>query len=295
MLGVDVGGTFIKWVHLDDGEIVDAGSVPTPSDGPGAAATAIATLARQQSATRLGVAIPGHLTPDLRRTTIIPNVAGQWDHYPLAATLESLTGLPTVLVNDARAFAIAELARGAARDRSAAVFLTMGTGIGGAIALDHTVLRGPGDKLGEIGHIMVEPDGSVCACGSRGCLETVASGRALVSAWRKHRAGTPSAGTAQQSPEGVVSAARSGDPGARLVLDTAGTAMGRALGSALAMLGLRTVVIGGGVAPAFELMRPATMRVLAARTDLVGPVEVLQAHLGTQAGAIGAALHTLTR
>jgi glucokinase len=289
MLGVDVGGTFIKWVHLAGEEIVDAGSVPTPSEGPGAAATAIAALARQQSATRLGVAVPGHLTPDLRRTTIIPNVAGQWDQYPLAATLESLTGRPTVLINDARAFAVAELARGAARDRSAAVFLTMGTGIGGAIALDHTILRGPGDKLGEIGHIMVEPDGSVCACGSRGCLETVAGGRALVSAWRTLRADADT-----ESPEDVVRAARSGDPDARLILDTAGTAMGRALGSALAMLGLRTVVIGGGVAPAFELMRPAAMRALAARTDLVGPIEVLQAHLGTQAGAIGAALHAMT-
>jgi glucokinase len=195
-------------------------------------------------------------------------------------------------MNDARAFASAELALGSARGHSDVVFMTMGTGIGGAIALSGTVLRGPGDRIGEIGHMTAEPGGNPCGCGARGCLETVAGGRTLAARWSRALA---SRGTGSQdrsvTPEDLVRAARSGDTAAREILETVAMAVGTVLGSVLAQLGLSTVVVGGGVAPAFDVMRPAVELALRDRRPLIGPVKLLAAGLGPYAGAMGAALN----
>lgn len=298
-LGVDIGGTNIKWVHRADAAVVARGTLPTPPAGPAQVAAAIAEIAAARTVEAIGVALPGHLSPDLRSTTTIPNIDGDWQGYPLADMLECATAKPVLLMNDARAFASAELALGSARGHSDVVFMTMGTGIGGAIALGGTVLRGPGDKIGEIGHMTAAPGGDRCGCGARGCLETVAGGRALATAWSRALAsrGTGnedrSTGNRDRSatPEDLVQAARSGDTTARKILDTAATAVGTVLGSVLAQLGLSTVVAGGGVAPALDLMRPAIEPALRDRRRLIGPVTLLAAALGPYAGAMGAALN----
>jgi glucokinase len=303
-LGVDIGGTNIKWVHRADAAIVARGTLPTPAAGPAQVAAAIAEIAGTRAVEAIGVALPGHLSPDLRSTTTIPNLDGEWQGFPLADTLEHATAKPILLMNDARAFASAELAVGSARGHSDVVFMTMGTGIGGAIALGGTVLRGPGDRIGEIGHMTAAPGGALCGCGARGCLESVSGGRALVASWsraltsRGTANGTPAATpnvTAIQgrsaTPEDLVRAARSGDATAQEILDTAATAVGTVLGSVLAQLGLSTVVVGGGVAPAFEVMRPAVELALRDRRRLIGPVTLLAAALGPYAGAMGAALN----
>ncbi|MDH6212851.1 ROK family protein [Streptomyces pseudovenezuelae] len=291
-LGVDIGGTNIKWVHRADAAVVARGTLPTPAAGPAQVAAAIAEIAAARTVEAIGVALPGHLSPDLRSTTTIPNIDGDWQGFPLADMLERATAKPVLLMNDARAFASAELALGAARGHSDVVFMTMGTGIGGAIALGGTVLRGPGDRIGEIGHMTAAPGGDRCGCGARGCLETVAGGRALATAWSR---ALDSRGTGNQdrsaTPEDLVQAARSGDTTARKILDTAATAVSTALGSVLAQLGLSTVVVGGGVAPAFDMMRPAVEPVLRDRWRLIGPVTLLAAALGPYAGAMGAALN----
>jgi glucokinase len=291
VLGVDIGGTFIKWVVLTEGAVTLSGHLSTPPEGPEAVTAAVARIAGQQIVDSLGVAVPGQLGRDLQSTEIIPNLAGRWRSYPLATALRETTALPATLINDARAFATAELSVGAARDRSEVVFLTMGTGVGGAIALGGSVLRGPGDRLGEIGHLLAVPGGLTCTCGARGCLETVAGGRALARAWSQVVGADGRDGGALSTPEDLVRAALDGDAMARRILDEAGTAVGAALGSVLALLGVNTVVIGGGIAPAFELMRPAAERALEARTALIGAVELLTTQLGTSAGAIGAAIH----
>ncbi|GCE02221.1 ROK family protein [Embleya hyalina] len=290
VLGVDVGGTDIKWVRWANASVVNEGSLPTPRLGPDSVVTAIAHLVGTQPPVgALGVAVPGHLGRDGRSTRLVPNVPGEWAGYPLADRLRDVTEVPTALLNDARAFARAELALGAARDRSEAVFVTMGTGIGGALALGGAVLRGPGDRLGEIGHMPAVADGTPCGCGARGCLETVAGGRALARAWDRE-GGSAAPDTAVSGAAHLVAAARVGDPGALRILADAGDALGRVLGGALALLGFRTVVIGGGVAPAFEFMRAETARALTGRGPLVGWVDLRLAALGTRAGAVGAAL-----
>jgi glucokinase len=289
---VDIGGTNIKWVHRSGAVVVARGTLPTPAVGPVQVAAAIAEIAGARSVEAIGVALPGHLSPDLRSTTTIPNLDGDWQGFPLADTLERATAKPVLLMNDARAFASAELALGSARGHTDVLFMTMGTGIGGAIALSGTVLRGPGDRIGEIGHMAAEPGGNLCGCGARGCLETVAGGRALAALWSGALA---SRGTGNQdgsaTPEDLVRAARSGDTTAREILGTAATAVGTVLGSVLAQLGLSTVVVGGGVAPAFDVMRPDVERALRDRRRLIGPVTLLAAELGPYAGATGATLN----
>ncbi len=291
-LGVDIGGTNIKWVHRAGAAVVARGTLPTPAGGPAQVAVTIAEIAGARTVEAIGVALPGHLSPDLRSTTTIPNVYGDWQRFPLADTLERATAKPVLLMNDARAFASAELALGSARGHSDVVFMTMGTGIGGAIALSGTVLRGPGDRIGEIGHMTAEPGGNPCGCGARGCLETVAGGRTLAALWSRALA---SRGTGSQdrsvTPEDLVRAARSGDTAAREILETVAMAVGTVLGSVLAQLGLSTVVVGGGVAPAFDVMRPAVELALRDRRALVGSVTLLAAELGPYAGAMGAALN----
>ncbi|MEU0071865.1 ROK family protein [Streptomyces sp. NPDC006332] len=321
-LGVDIGATNIKWVHRADAAVVARGTLPTPA-GPAQVADAIAEIAGAHTVEAIGVALPGHLSPNLRSTTTIPNIDGDWRGFPLADTIERATAKPVLLMNDARAFASAELALGSARGHSDVVFMTMGTGIGGAIALGGVVLRGPGDRIGEIGHMTAEYGGDRCGCGARGCLETMAGGRALATAWSRALA---SRGTGNQdqpakgedrgrtttpqdhdrpaeaedqdlsaTPEDLVRAAGSGDSTAREILGSAATAVGTVLGSLLAQLGLATVVVGGGVAPAFEVMRPAVESALRDRRRLIGPVTLLIAALGPYAGATGAALNSTAR
>ncbi|CAM5249121.1 Glucokinase OS=Streptomyces alboniger OX=132473 GN=CP975_29430 PE=4 SV=1 [Streptomyces alboniger] len=150
-LGVDIGGTNIKWVHRVGAAVVARGTLPTPTAGPAQVAATIAEIAGARTVEAIGVALPGHLSTDLRSTTTIPNLDGDWQCFPLADTIGRATAQPVLLMNDARAFASAELTLGSARGHTDVVFMTMGTGIGGAIALAGRVLRGPGDRIGEIG------------------------------------------------------------------------------------------------------------------------------------------------
>jgi glucokinase len=285
-LGVDVGGTRIKWALLEGDEAVDRGSIPTPTDGPDAVVQAIADVAVDLRVGSIGVAVPGHLSPDRESTTVIPNIHGAWNGFPLAASLRSRTGMRIELINDARAFALAELTRGAASDREDVLFIIIGTGLGGAVALGGRILQSPGDRTGEIGHLTVDPHGAVCSCGSVGCLETVAGGRSMARAWSSRDA------TAKHdaNPAELVRAAELGNPEAIKILRAAGQALGVAISSVTALLGTDTVVIGGGVAPAFEFMQADVDRAMTAREKLVGKVEIRSAILGTGAGAIGAGL-----
>ncbi|MFB4284211.1 ROK family protein [Nonomuraea sp. MTCD27] len=284
VLGVDIGGTQIKWVRWSRRSgVLDRGELPTPRSGAPAVVSAVAELIGGGKAEAAGVAVPGHLSDDLRAVRLVPNLPGQWQGLRFADELESRTGVRVRLVNDARAFALAELTLGAAKGHDDVLFVTMGTGIGGALALGGRILRAGGDRVGELGHMICRPGGALCGCGARGCLEAVAGGAALVA---RVRAGGGRAGT----PEDVVREAGRADGLERSVLEDAGRALGLVLGNVVAYSGVATVVIGGGVAPAFAFMKPAVDAELAARVRLVGAVDLRLAHLGSGAGALGAAL-----
>ncbi|MEU8105794.1 ROK family protein [Nonomuraea muscovyensis] len=276
-LGVDVGGTDTKWVLLDGDTVVDSGTVATPP-GPDETMKLVAALAAPHVES-IGIGLPGHVERDTGTALFVPNPPGDWDGYPAGPRLSALTGVPVAVVNDARAFALAELLLGAARGLSDVLFAVLGTGVGGAVALRGEILVGPRDNVGEVGHVTVDPWGSPCCCGNRGCVETLAGGPGIV---RAFGSGPASA---------VTAAARAGDERAVSVLAKAGWALGIALGDAASLFGARAVVVGGGVSGALDLMGAALREELGRRRALIGDIAVLPAVLGPRAGAIGAALY----
>ena len=185
------------------------------------------------------------------------------------------------MINDARAFGLAELRLGAGRGASTMVGLTLGTGVGGVICVDGRVHQGHDGTGGELGHQTLEPDGPACTCGSNGCLE------ALVRADRiEELCGTATA-------EEAFTRARAGDPRAMAGLAEIGRYLGIGIANMIVVMTPDKVVIGGGISAAADLlMEPihAEVRRRVTTTSL-DEVEIVTAELGTWAGAIGAAIH----
>jgi glucokinase len=229
------------------------------------------------------VALPAVIDAKAGATLVAPNLPGEWHGLAVVEPLQDELGVPVMLCNDGRALTNAEWLLGAARGCRDAVVLALGTGVGGGIVSDGRIIRGPRGRAGELGHICVEPTGERCGCGAVGCLETVAGAHALVRAGRHAMAGPV-------SPEVIVEAARHGDAGALEVLVRAGTAIGRAFATLAVSLNPELFVVGGGLAPALALMRPAIEAQLQERTSLTGTIPIVPSALGLHAGAIGAAL-----
>lgn len=300
-VGIDVGGTGIKWTVVVDGHVVESGQVPTPRIGSTAVMEAISDVSRSavDRPRGIGVALPGTVDRLRRETVFLPNVPGDWAGYPIAAELERRLSAPVAVINDARAFAYGELVGGAGRGTKNVLFITLGTGVGGAIALDGNILFGALDSVGEIGHFLVESDGELCGCGGRGCLETIASGTAITA--RVTRAvsaglspilsGLTDSSLFDLTPRIVAEAAAMGDLWSINAFERAGRAIGHAAASTCLLLQIDTVVIGGGLSPAFPLMATAIDLILRERTSLTGAITVRQASLGHNAGSIGAALY----
>lgn len=298
-LGLDVGGTAIKWAVLDAGEVADHGSVPTPREGAESVVAAMAALAeRAGPVAAAGVGVPGLYEPD-GSITLLPNVPGEWRGFPLAARLSQAIGVaPVAVCNDARAFTLAELRLGAGRQCQTIVAVTLGTGVGGGVASGGRLHLGMGQRAGEIGHQVVDPLGMRCGCGARGCVETVASAPAIVAAaaravWQgvatdlvKACGGEP----ATLSAEIVADVARAGDDFAVDIMQRAGRALGAALANACTILAPERIVVGGGVSSALDLLAPTIEQVIVERARLPFTPLVTAAELGPKAGAIGAGL-----
>ena len=293
-MGIDVGGTAMKWVVLRGEDVLRSGTRPTPRDNADAVLAAVVELAGQEAGLEaVGIALPAVVDFEHGATLVVPNLPGDWIRRPVVGPLRTALGVPVAVANDARALTLAEWRLGAARGYTDAIVLALGTGVGGGIVSDARVVRGPRGRAGEIGHMPVEAGGERCGCGATGCLETVAGGRALVRGGEAavRRGEAPKLASAGAvTPETVADAARRGDPGAQGVLDRAGTGIGRALASLAVALTPQVFVIGGGLAPALELMRPAIDAQLDERAPLFGTIPVVRSTLGLHAGAIGAAL-----
>ncbi len=119
----------------------------------------------------LGVAVPGLYIPETGVVTFLTNVPGDWSATPCGEPVSRAVGLPTALINDARAFGLAELRFGAGRDVDSFIGFTLGTGVGGVFAIGNQVIQGYRGQAGELGHQTIDPDGPWCGCGNRGCVE----------------------------------------------------------------------------------------------------------------------------
>jgi glucokinase len=228
-----------------------------------------------------GVGIPGLYDPHTGATRFLVNIPGPWDGYPVAGPIADALDVPVALINDARAFGLAELRLGAGRGASSLVGLTLGTGVGGVIAIDGKVHQGHDGTAGEIGHQTIDPDGPSCNCGNNGCLEAFARADRIAEA----------CGTA--TAEEAVERARDGDAAALDGLRRVGRYLGIGIGNMIAVLSPDRVVIGGGIAPAADLLFPEIRAEIRRRvlTTSVDMVEIVTAELGTWAGSMGAAVH----
>jgi glucokinase len=291
LLGIDIGGTNIKWALVAGSQLMQSGAVPTSRDGERAVAGQVAELIDKFDAEiqGVGVTFPGHVDLSTGCTGIVVNLPGDWNGFPLRSVLAEATGRTVGLLNDARAFALAELGVGAAGDLTDVVFVAIGTGVGGAIALDGVLLGGPAGRAGEIGHVCVDPGGRACACGGRGCLDGVAGGAGLVAAAAPLLADGAS-GAEPATPAAVFAAAAAGHAGAAGVVERATVALGDGVASACALLGIPNVVIGGGLAALYPDLTSRIHQRLTAIHPLIGEPHVRLASLNDHAAAIGAAL-----
>jgi glucokinase len=294
-IGLDLGGTNLKWTVVErTGEawsVVARDQVATrrsasPNDMPASVTAQMAEVAvRARDAAgpiaSVGIGVPGLYDPRTGRTRFLVNVPGPWAGHAVAGPVASAAGVPAFLINDARAFGLAELRLGAGRGASSMVGLTLGTGVGGVVAVNGRVHLGHDGTAGEIGHQTIDPDGPWCNCGNRGCVEAYGRADQIAAA----------CGTA--TVEEAVRAATDGDDRAQRGLADVGRYLGIGIANMITVLSPDTVVVGGGVAAAGELLfAPIRAEVLRrVRTTAVDEVAIVPAELGTWAGAIGAAVH----
>lgn len=307
VVGIDLGGTKIAGGVVDArGGLLAHREIPTEADGGrdhviGRIVDLVRELEGEASRPPrcVGIGAPAPLSPSRGIVWEAPNLPG-WERVPLREILTDRLGLPVALENDARAAALAELHLGAGRGATEMLFIAVGTGIGGALVIGGRLHRGASETAGEIGHMVMVPDGPPCGCGNRGCLEQFSAGPAIARrALELVRGGAPS--TLQELPEAAVTgeavaaAARRGDAVGLQAYREAGAWLGAAIASVANLVNPSLVVIGGGVAETGDLLlQPA--REAAARHTLRRALESLRivpAALGNEAGVLGAALAAL--
>jgi glucokinase len=290
-LGLDLGGTNIKLTVVEvhpggEPRVVAASSVPTLADGgPGDVSVRMVAAGRASAAehgpiSTVGVGIPGLFDRDSGRITLFPNLPGPWPGYPLRDDVAEGLGLPTMFINDARAFVLAEAELGAGRGSGTIVGLTLGTGIGGGVIIDGRLHLGATGTAGEVGHQTVDPEGPLCGCGNRGCAEVFA------------QAGTIARLGGRATAEAVFVGAANGDERCRDAVATLIRALAIAVGNVVTVLVPDVIVIGGGMASAYDLLRDPLLAAVRSRAPLIPPdrIRIVAAELGSAAGAIGAAL-----
>lgn len=287
-VGIDIGGTKIAAGVVDpEGKVLARREVPTPVDDRQTLVDAITGIARdlasEHAVAVVGIGVAGLV--DRAGETVRFAAHLPLADEPLRGEVATAVGLPVMVDNDANAGGWAEARFGAARGAQDAVFVAVGTGIGGAIVIDGQLRRGWQGTSGEIGHMIVERDGRPCPCGSRGCWEQYGSGRALLRAARE-------AGFDVAHGAAITAAAVDGDQRAQQVLAEIGGWLGVGIASLVAVLDPEVVVVGGGVSAAGELLlepaRDSFRTYLTARGRRPEPT-VVRAALGPDAGFIGAA------
>ncbi|MEV4561570.1 ROK family protein [Kitasatospora sp. NPDC049285] len=299
LAALDIGGTKIAGGLVDaDGALLRRFRLPTPTTGDryelmAAVDAVLDELARDPRWAEVRAVGIGSAGPvDISTGTVSPVNLPGWREFPLrdaVAEHPAVRGLPVVLGGDAVAMTAAEHWRGAARPYRNALCLVVSTGVGAGLVLDGRLHTGPTGNAGHLGHISVDFTGRPCPCGSRGCVEGLASGTAIArtaaeSGWRPGPDGDATAAA-------VAAAARTGDPLALAAYDRAARALAAGIAATATLVELDVAVVGGGVATAGDVLFTPLRRHLAAYATLpfTRHLHVTPARLGTDAGLVGAA------
>jgi len=304
VLGIDIGGAQIKAGMVDEkGAILASRTIPTPNDLESLLPSLHDAIEWLLEATAhpagVGVGCKGIINPDSTQVEILPGTL----HFLEGVRLTDLVGMPAdvpVFADNAARVALAgEMVWGAARGLQNALMLTLGLGVGGAVLANGQVLRGHAGVAGHLGHMTIEPDGPPCACGNRGCLETVFSARAIEGeAWAAvHRGcsstltqlfrGHPQLATCRT----IFQAAREGDELCQSIVSRAIGRLAAAIAGLLHVFDPELVIIGGHVADAgADLLVPLQEEVWRRSRKLLGrEVPLVEQQVADKSGIVGAA------
>ncbi|MGE5370766.1 MAG: ROK family protein [Solirubrobacterales bacterium] len=311
LAGIDLGGTkILSGIFGDAGEVLGTDERPTPCDcGPdgvvGCMMESLGGLLGQLNLSPgdlkgLVVGSPGPLDPETGIVHQTPNLPG-WEQVPLAAMLTGRLKIPVALENDANLAALAEQAIGYAGRHQVLLYLTVSTGIGGGLILGGSIFHGAHGAAGEFGHMTVEPNGPMCNCQNRGCLEMMASGTAVARAGRLLVGGGYAGRLAELTGDDpslidarmVAEAARQGDGAAERILLEAFDYLGIGIANLVNALNPNAVVLGGGLMQVGERYYERIWEQLRQRTypRLRHGLEILPSRLGPAAGLLGCGLY----
>lgn len=294
VVAVDVGGTAIKAlaVRRDGGVIRRARTRTGAEQGPDRVVARIVDVcaglvdevrdAAGRPPAALGVAVPGVVDEAAGVGRFSANLG--WRNVPLGELLRRRFDRPVAVCHDVRAAGLAEGQLGAATGARDFLLVQIGTGIAGALVLGGRPYAGAHGLGGELGHIIVDPQGPRCGCGGRGCLETIASAAAIARRYRK-RSGAHHADAAR-----VIARIRAGDTAAGQVWAEAVEALAVVLATYQNTLDPELVVIGGGLAGAKDALLGPLSRALTARLSFQHPPDLAVSPLGDDAGCLGAAI-----
>jgi glucokinase len=310
LIGVDLGGTKIHTALADrEGQVLSEVRIPTEATkGPEWVIKRILDTINQtiqvagiNQGSVLGVAVgsPGPLSIKTGVVHSAPNLG--WHEVPLRKLLEERLQKPVYIDNDANLAALGEHVYGAGRGVAHMVFITVSTGVGCGIILNGRVFHGVDGGAGELGHMKIMPDGPLCSCGSRGCLEALASGTAIARVARelvatgegasilKHSGGNPGEITAIT----VTAAAAAGDEEAAGIVAEAARYLGIGISNVINIFNPELIVLGGGV---MEIGQPLWQGVWKEVNSKALPsprmqVRLVSAALGQRAGVLGAVAH----
>ncbi len=244
----------------------------------------------------IGICAPGFMNPATGTSIVAENIPG-WRDVGLRDIFEGWFDRPVLVEDSSRAYALAEKWLGEAAGRPDFLLADLGYGIGLAIVVEGELYAGAGNKSGEIGHTIVAPDGPTCACGNRGCLETVASGRAIsrdalagIEAGRSRLLKDLTHGKAESvTAQDVSIAASMGDPFSAELLGSAGSLVGLALANAVNLINPSLLILGGGLIGSNRIMEEAIAQALRANCmrEIFEDLELRVSRLGIDGSALG--------
>jgi glucokinase len=305
VIAIDIGGTQFRVALVnDDGEIIDRHADLIHSEQPrdqalsrirDAAWEMLASVERER-VRGVGAATAGLVVPDTGVLLMSPNLP-TWYDTPLKQIWERELGLPVWVGNDANLAALGERRFGAGNGSDHLVYITFSTGIGGGVVAGGRLVTGSRGFAGEIGHMTIDVNGPECRCGNIGCLEVMASGTAIARMARERLSGGEESAIkglvagdlAKVTAKTVAEAAKSGDPLAVELMNTATTNLGVGVVNLVHIFNPEVVVIGGGVSRAGDMVFERVRRVVAERSMPDIEVRIVPAALGDDSGLLGAA------
>ncbi len=309
ILGIDLGGTNVKAALVDDkGEIIKKSTIRTlVHEGRENVADRMSVLIKElcvdvDGKIFVGIGSPGSIEREEGIIRFSPNLP-DWVDFNLKQAIEKRTGFETFIENDAKAAALGEKWFGSAQGCENFFVLTLGTGVGGgAITNGHLMIGGNGIG-GELGHTVVDPNGPLCGCGNRGCLETYASNTGMRRMVMEFKKKYPASKIFDMSSDGnygaheIFQAYKLGDRLAELVVRKFCWGLGVSIGSLVNIFNPEKVILSGGISQASDIFLDEVRKTADEFTlmSMMGSYEIIPSTLRENAAILGAASVALER